>query len=136
MLVGASTYNLCLFKQTHWEVQLFLCSKKVAWRYFWKLDQLSLAGIFVKMWDKIPGLKFPEHIFGSFLIIPGTRNYKFISIGDSNYSTVAVYGPAVVHTQPGVCIMIKNPVFYFKQIHSFCFSTFFNYCFSVDFFGS
>jgi len=45
MLVGASTYNLCLFKQAHWEVQLFLCSKKVAWRYSWKLDRLSLAGI-------------------------------------------------------------------------------------------
>jgi len=51
MLVGASTYNLCLFKQAHWK-EVAVCaesdvvSQKVAWRYSWKLDRLSLANIF------------------------------------------------------------------------------------------
>jgi len=49
MLVGASTYNLCLLKQAHWGGVAVLCSKKVAWRYSWKLDRLSLAFISEEM---------------------------------------------------------------------------------------
>jgi len=67
MLVGAFTYNLCLFKQAHWEgvavcAESDVVSQRVVWRYSWKLDRLSLANIF-QMLGKIPGFEFPKHLY-------------------------------------------------------------------------